>query len=113
MSKRDDLIAKYAADMKEKLGVTPDMELLTKVVIGCGPSIYNADGETVAASDKAELERIRTNYLVKKLGLPDGPELSAAIDEVVAQYGSANRNKYRAVVYYQLCTHFGKQSAYA
>ncbi len=113
MSKRDDLIAKYAADMQDKLGVAPDMDLLAKVVIGCGPSIYNADGETVAGSDKAELERIRTNYLMKKLGLPDGPELSAAIDEVIAKYGSSNRNKYRAVVYYMLCTHFGKQAAYA
>ena len=46
MSKRDDLIAKYAADMKDKLGLSPDMDLLTKVVIGCGPSIYNADAET-------------------------------------------------------------------
>lgn len=113
MSKRDDLIAKYAADMKDKLGVTPDMDLLTKVVIGCGPSIYDADAETVAASDPSELERIKANYLVKKLGLPDGPELMAAIKDVAAQYGSANRNKYRPVVYYMLCTHFKKQSAYA
>ena len=113
MSKRDDLIAKYAADMKDKLGVSPDMELLTKVVIGCGPSIYNADAETVAGSDKTELERVRTNYLVKKLGLADGPALDAAIQDVLAKYGSANRNKYRAVIYYMLCTHFGKQAVYA
>lgn len=113
MSKRDDLIAKYAADLKDKLGVSADMDLLTKVVIGCGPSIYDADGETVAASDKSELERIKANYLVKKLGLPDGPALMEAIQQVVTQYGSANRNKYRAVVYYMLCTHFGKQAAYA
>lgn len=113
MSKRDDLIAKYATDLKEKLGVSADMDLLTKVVIGCGPSIYDADGETVAASDKSELERIKANYLVKKLGLPDGPALMEAIQQVMTQYGSANRNKYRAVVYYMLCTHFGKQAAYA
>ena len=113
MSKRDDLIAKYAADMRDKLGLSPDMDLLTKVVIGCGPSIYNADAETVASSDKSELERIKSNYLLKKLGLPDGPELMAAIDEVVTKYGSSNRSKYRAVVYYMLCTHFGKQAAYA
>jgi len=112
MSKRDDLIAKYAADLKDKLGVSADADLLAKVVIGCGPSIYDADAETVAASDKSELERIKANYLVKKLGLPDGPELMAAIQDVVAKYGSSNRNKYRAVIYYMLCTHFGKQAAY-
>ena len=113
MSKRDDLITKYAADMKDKLGVSPDMDLLTKVVIGCGPSIYNADAETVSGSDKAEVERVKTNYLVKKLGLADGPALDAAIQDVLAKYGSSNRNKYRAVVYYMLCVHFGKQAAYA
>ena len=113
MSKRDDLIAKYAADMKDKLGVSPDMELLTKVVIGCGPSIYNADAETVSGSDKTEVERVKTSYLVKKLGLADGPALDAAIQDVLAKYGSSNRNKYRAVIYYMLCVHFGKQAAYA
>ena len=113
MSKRDELIAKYAADMKDKLGVSPDMDLLTKVVIGCGPSIYNADAETIASSDKEEVERVKINYLMKKLGLPDSPELMAAIQDVLAKYGSGNRNKYRAVVYYMLCVHFGKQGIYA
>lgn len=112
MSKRDDLIAKYAADIQQKLGMSPDMDLLTKVVIGCGPSIYSNDAETVAGSDKSELERIKQNYLVKKLGLPDGPDLMAAIDSVIQKYGSANRNKYRAVVYYMLCQHFGKEAVY-
>ena len=113
MSKRDDMIAKYASDRKDKLGITPDMDLLTKVVIGCGPSIYNADSETIAGSDKSEVERVKTSYLVKKLGLADGPALDAAIQDVLAKYGSSNRNKYRAVIYYMLCVHFGKQAAYA
>lgn len=112
MSKRDDLIAKYAADIKEKLGQTPDMDLLTKVTIGCGPSIYNADSETVAASDKAELDRVKTNFLMKKLGLPDSPKLMEGIDKVIAEYGSSNRSKYRAVVYYMLTKHFGKEAVY-
>lgn len=112
MSKRDELIAKYAADLKDKVGITPDMDLLTKVTIGCGPSIYNADAETVSGSDKAELERVKDSYLVKKLGLTDGPELMEAIDAVIEKYGRSNRNKYRPVVYYMLATHFGKQSVY-
>ncbi|MFV0292076.1 MAG: DUF2853 family protein [Paracoccus sp. (in: a-proteobacteria)] len=112
MSKRDDLIAKYTVDMKEKLGVTPDMDLLTKVTVGCGPSIYNADSETVAASDADELDRVRNNFLIKKLGLSDGPELMEAINKVLADYGSSNRNKYRPVVYYMLTKHFGKEAVY-
>ena len=112
MSKRDELIAKYAADIKEKLGQAPDMDLLTKVTIGCGPSIYNADSETVAATDPAELERVRDNYLVKKLGLANTPDLMDAINAAIDTYGRANRNKYRAVLYYMLCQKFDKQAVY-
>lgn len=112
MSKRDELIAKYAADLKEKCGVTADMDLLTKVTIGCGPSIYNADASTVSGSDEAELATVKNNFLIKKLGLKDGPELDKGIDAVIEQYGKSNRNKYRAVVYYLLTKHFKKESVY-
>ncbi|MFD1881811.1 DUF2853 family protein [Paracoccus pacificus] len=112
MSRRDELIAKYAEDLKSKMGVTPDMDLLTKVVIGCGPSIYNQDSETVAGSDPDELARVKNSYLVKKLGLADGPELMAAIKSVLEKYGTSNRNKFRPVIYYMLCTQFNKQSVY-
>lgn len=112
MSKRDELITKYAADLKDKCGVTPDHAFLTKVVIGCGPSIYNDDAATVSGSDPEELARVKQNFLVKKLGLKDGPDLDKAIDAVIDQYGRSNRNKYRAVVYYLLAKHFKKESAY-
>ncbi|RWR47267.1 DUF2853 family protein [Sinirhodobacter ferrireducens] len=113
MGKRDELIAKYAEDLKTKCGMMPDMDLLTKVTIGCGPAIYNADAETVAASDPSELETVKTNFLMKKLGLADGPELMDAIDAVIETYGRSERNKYRAVVYYMLVKQFGKEAVYA
>lgn len=112
MSKRDELIAKYAADLKDKVGVTPDMDLLTKVTIGCGPSIYNADAATVSGTDQSELDTVKNNFLIKKLGLKDSPELDKGISAVLEKYGTSNRNKYRAVVYYLLTKHFGKESAY-
>lgn len=112
MSKRDELIVKYAADLKDKCGVTPDMDLLTKVTVGCGPSIYNADSATIAGSDEKELATVKNNFLVKKLGLKDGPELNKAIDAVIEKYGRSNKNKYRAVVYYLLAVHFKKESVY-
>ncbi|MBB3122803.1 MULTISPECIES: DUF2853 family protein [Mesoflavibacter] len=112
MSKRDELITKYAADLKDKCGVNPDMDLLTKVTIGCGPSIYNADAATVSGSDQSELDTVKNNFLIKKLGLNDGPELDKAIDAVMETYGKSNRNKYRAVVYYLLTKHFNKESVY-
>ena len=65
MSKRDDLIVKYAADLKDKCGVNADMDLLTKVTIGLGPSIYNADSSTVSGSDEKELATVKNNFLIK------------------------------------------------
>ncbi len=112
MSKRDELIVKYAADLKDKCGVNPDMDLLTKVTIGCGPSIYNADASTVSGSDESELETVKNNFLIKKLGLANSSKLDDGINKVMDTYGQSNRNKYRAVVYYLLTKHFGKESAY-
>jgi hypothetical protein len=113
MGKRDDLIAKYADDLKTKCKMNPDMDLLTKVTIGCGPAIYNTDASTVAASQASELETIRTNFLIKKLGLADGPNLMDGINAVIDVYGRSERSKYRAVVYYMLVKQFGKESLYA
>lgn len=112
MSKRDDLIAIYADDLSKKCGVTPDIDLLTKVTIGCGPTIYNEDSKYVAGSDPVELGRVKTNYLIKKLGLSDGPELDSAIDTAIETYGKSERQKHRPVVYYLLAKHFGKESVY-
>jgi hypothetical protein len=113
MGNRDDLIAKYADDLKNKCGMTPDMDLLTKVTIGCGPSIYNADASTVAGSQPSELETVKNSFLMKKLGLADEPELMAAIDKAIETYGRSERNKYCAVIYYMLTKHFGKESIYS
>ena len=112
MSKRDELIKLYVSELKEKSGVKADVDLLTKVTIGCGPSIYNRDSSTVSCSDDSELATVKNNYLIKKLGLKDGPELDAAIKKVCEKLGSSNRNKYRAMFYYLLCKEFGKESVY-
>lgn len=112
MSAREDLITKYAADLKEKCGVTPNMDLLTKVTIGCGPSIYNADSSTVAGSQQSELATVKNNFLIKKLGLTDSPALDEGINAILEKYGKSNKNKYRVVVYYLLTLHFKKESVY-
>jgi len=112
MSKRDELVEKYAADIKGKFGEEPDMDLLTKVAIGLGPAIYNLDASKVSGSDEKELNTVKNNFLIKKLGLSDGPELMEAIDSVIEKYGRSEKNKHRAVIYYQLAKHFGKESVY-
>ena len=112
MSKRDELIEKYAEDIKSKFAETPNMDLLTKVTIGLGPAIYNLDASKVSGSDEKELETVKNNFLIKKLGLADGPALMEAINKVIAKYGQSEKNKHRAVIYYMLAKHFGKESIY-
>ena len=112
MSKREELIQKYANDLKTKCNVQPDMDLLKKVTIGCGPSIYDDDASTVSGTDPSEIKTVRNNFLINKLGLSDSPKLDEGINKVLDLYGKSNRNKYRAVVYYLLTKHFGKESLY-
>ena len=111
-SRRDDLIAQYATDIRDKFGTDPDMDLLTKVTIGLGPAIYNMDASKVSGSDDSELATVKNNFLIKKLGLSDNPGLMEAIKGVVNTYGISERNKHRAVVYYMLAKHFNKESVY-
>jgi hypothetical protein len=111
MSKFDEAIATYKEEI-QKSGINLDDTLLTAVAKGLGPSIYNADSSKVSSSDQSELDRVKNNFLIKKLGLADGPALDNAIKEVVEQFGSANRNKYRAIFYALLVKKFGKESVY-
>ncbi len=113
MSKLDDLLVKYHNDLVKKCGVKPDEALLRAVARGLGPSIYNKDSATVAASNNKELETVKNNFLIKKLGLNDSDELMAAINQAIDTYGRSHPNKYRVVLYYLLVQHFNKADVYA
>jgi hypothetical protein len=112
MSKLDDLLATYQAEA-QKLGVSVNADLLAKVTKGLGPSIYKADSSKVAASDKAELTRVKENFLAKKLGITDEAVADDLIRQVIDIFGSRNTNKHRALFYYFLVVKAGKESLYA
>lgn len=112
MSKRDELIAKYADDLKQKCGMEADMDLLKQVTIACGPSIYNRDSATVSGGSTTELETVRTNFVMKKLGVEDAEKAMGGVYSAIDTYGKSNRTKYRAVLYYLLTKHFGKESVF-
>ncbi|MCB0516237.1 MAG: DUF2853 family protein [Chitinophagales bacterium] len=112
MSKFDETLAQYHAEMK-KLGIKYDEALFHAVTKGLGPSIYLADASKVSCSDSAELDRVKNNFLIKKLGMKDAPALDDAIKGVCEKMGSANRNKFRAIFYYLLVEKLSKQSFYA
>ena len=108
MSKLDDLLVKYTADL-EAIGEKVDAKFLHATAKACGPAIYRKDAALVAVSDKKEVERVRTNFLIKKLGLKDTPKLDEGIDAVKKKY--SKRAKSRVVFYYLLAKHFKKRAA--
>ena len=112
MGKRDDLIAKYAEELQQKCGVTPDMDLLAKVTIGCGPAIFNEATSTLSATQPEDVMALKNNFLIKKLGLSDGPELRDAIEAVLETYKAPEGQAYRAVVHYLLTRHFGRETQF-
>ncbi len=113
MSKLDEKVGQYLDDLRSKVGESnPDVDLLRKIAKSLGPSIYNADAETVSSSSKSEVETVKKNFVMKKLGINDESRVNEAVNQVLEKYGKSNRNKYRVVVYYLLTKHFGKESLY-
>lgn len=111
MSKFNEKMALYHSEMN-RLGLNFDADLLTKVTKALGPSIYKADAETVSGSDQKELETVKNNFLMKKLGLSNSSKLDSAINSVLEKMGKSNRNKYRAIIYYLLVKELGQESKY-
>ncbi|MFQ5446971.1 MAG: DUF2853 family protein [Saprospiraceae bacterium] len=91
--------------MKSTSKSAVDAEQLKAITKGLGPSIYNRDSSLVSCSDQSELDRVKANFLIKKLGLRDSPRLDEAIKAVCAEYDS--NHKYRAVFYYMLAQKLG------
>ena len=111
MSKLDEKVDLYKKFMDDR-DIRSNTDLLRAVTKGLGPSIYKADAETVSGSDAKELATVKNNFLIKKLGLEDSPELDEKIGEVIERIGKSERKKYRAVVYYMLVKKFDKESVY-
>lgn len=64
------------------------------------------DTRYVACSDAEELERVRENFLKKKLGLKSG-DLDGSI-KAICEVMKADRTKSRLTFYYLLAEHHGK-----
>jgi len=113
MSKLDEKIALYQAESK-KLNLGLSDEYIASIAKSLGPAIYRADTEIVACGDKSELDRVRNNYLKKKLGLENPKEeLDEMIQRVCVKLGTSNRRKFRALFYGLLAIEAGKESIYA
>jgi outer membrane protein OmpA-like peptidoglycan-associated protein len=91
-------VRKYVADADEKV--------VKAIVRYCGIALQKVDSSLVSFSDNKETDRVRQNYLKKKLGLTHSDaELDAAIASV-GERMKADRTKNRVTVYYLLAEHF-------
>lgn len=109
MSKFDEKISFYK-EVMDNMGFAYEDELFDKVTRGLGPSIFKRDAASVSTSDPKELETVKQNFLIKKLGLEDGAYLDNAIALVGEKMGKTNRVKYRAIFYYLLVKELGQES---
>ena len=102
-------IALYIKDIKKHYGEV-DEDFVAIIVKNLGPSIYKKDAELVSCSDQKELDTVRKNFLIKKLGINTSEGvLDAAIKDVCEELKST-RIKYRATFYYRLAKKFKKES---
>ena len=96
-------ILKYTDTVDE--AVVASMEKTYRLVLS------QADSAVVAYGDPAELETVKQNFLIKKLGLSDADGLDDAIAAVGAKMQGVSR-KNRLTVYYLLAERLGKLDAF-
>ena len=105
--------AKPAAKVVETAKPTPvdlgtlDHHLLTSIAHSVGVNVYT-DSTPVDLHNAEERERIKHHFLIGKLGLENSEHLDTALDHAAKQFSDAQN---RAVVYYHLVKHFGKEDA--
>jgi len=110
MSKRAEKYNLYLNDLKQYES-SVDEDLLALIVFHLGPAIYRVDAEVVSCTNNDELDRVRNNFLKKKLGLEDSDDkLNDSIKKVCTKLGQSNRHKYRATFYYMLTKMYEKES---
>jgi len=105
MSELNEKLAKFKAEALSQLEKAGEKEiddaLLSKLVNNLKLVIDNKDALSVAGTDPKELDTVRRNFLVKKLGIDDEEKGKAICNDVVKRM-SDSRLKNRAAFYY-LC----------
>lgn len=99
----------WSADVKKYVS-DPNATAIASIVRYCGIALQKRDSSLVSFNDREEMDRVRSNFLKKKLGLTNSDaELDAAI-KAVSEKMKSDHTKNRVTVYYLLAEHFGKLS---
>lgn len=104
-------MADWAADVKKYAPGASDA-VIAGIVKYLGIALQNRDSSLVSFSDKTETDRVRDNFLKKKLGLTQSDaDLDAGI-RAVAERMKGDSTKNRVTAYYLLAEKFGKLSTF-
>ncbi|HWW57752.1 MAG TPA: DUF2853 family protein, partial [Sphingopyxis sp.] len=101
----------WLADVREYVA-DADEAVVSAIVKYLGIALRNRDSSLVSFTDKKETDRVRENFLKKKLGLTQD---DATLDAAIAGVGErmqGDRTKNRVTVYYLLAQHFGLLSLF-
>jgi outer membrane protein OmpA-like peptidoglycan-associated protein len=93
-------VKKYVPDANDAV--------IAAIVRYCGIALRSRDASLVSFTDSVETDRVRENYLKKKLGLVDPDNVLDAAIAAVGQRMSDDPTRNRVTVYYLLAEHFGK-----
>lgn len=110
MATQIELLDRYKKELS-RLRVKVDDILLKAVVKSLGPAVYREDASMISPADGAELERVKQNFMVRRLGLPHGPKLDAALNKAIDEMGRSRASKHRAVLYYIITRNVKRESA--
>ncbi len=99
-------MADYASDVK-KYDATADEEIIGKIVKHLGIALRNRDSSLVSCSDPKELERVRTSWCERKLGVTDSAKADLAIEKV-CETMAGDRTKSRVTFYYLVAKQLDK-----
>jgi uncharacterized protein DUF2853 len=99
-------MADYLTDVK-KYDAAATADAVEKIVKHLGIALRNRDSSLVSCSDPTELDRVKANWIAKKLGITDDKMADSAL-ETVCQTMAADHSKHRVTFYYLVAKELGK-----
>ncbi len=104
-------MADHIADVK-KYDSAAKEEVVSKIVKHLGIALRNKDSALVSCSDPKELDRVKTNWIGKKLGVADSAAADAAIEKTCTAMAD-DRSKSRVTFYYLTAKQLGRLGTFA
>lgn len=99
-------MADYLADVK-KYDAGANADVVAKIVKHLGIALRNRDSSLVSCTDPKELDRVKANWVAKKLGIADGAKADASIEKTCKAM-AADNTKSRVTFYYLVAKDLGK-----